>query len=113
MRTGELWAITKHGITPDILVTGKGLSGGMYPISAVLLAEHAAGWLTEDGFGHISTFGGAELGCIAALKALEVVQPAGDPVDGALHQRPHGSWPARDPGRSCRTGSSGSGRTVW
>jgi acetylornithine/succinyldiaminopimelate/putrescine aminotransferase len=72
MRTGELWGITKHGITPDILVTGKGLSGGMYPISAVLLAEHAAGWLTEDGFGHISTFGGAELGCIAALKALEI-----------------------------------------
>jgi acetylornithine/succinyldiaminopimelate/putrescine aminotransferase len=72
MRTGELWAISKHGIDPDILVTGKGISGGMYPISAVLVSERAAGWLTEDGFGHISTFGGAELGCIAALKALEV-----------------------------------------
>jgi acetylornithine/succinyldiaminopimelate/putrescine aminotransferase len=72
MRTGELWGITKHGIVPDILVTGKGLSGGMYPISAVLVSEQAAGWLTEDGFGHISTFGGAELGCIAALKALEI-----------------------------------------
>jgi acetylornithine/succinyldiaminopimelate/putrescine aminotransferase len=35
MRTGELWGITKHGITPDILVIGKGISGGMYPISAV------------------------------------------------------------------------------
>ena len=33
MRTGELWAITKHGIAPDILVTGKGISGGMYPIA--------------------------------------------------------------------------------
>ncbi len=73
MRTGELWAITKHGIEPDLLVTGKGLSGGMYPISAVLMTESAAGWLTEDGFGHISTFGGAELGCIAALKTLEIV----------------------------------------
>jgi acetylornithine/succinyldiaminopimelate/putrescine aminotransferase len=72
MRTGELWGISKHGISPDILVAGKGISGGMYPISAVLVAEHAAGWLTEDGFGHISTFGGAELGCIAALKALEI-----------------------------------------
>jgi len=72
MRTGELWAITKHGIAPDILVTGKGISGGMYPISAVLLNERSAGWLDEDGFGHISTFGGAELGCIAALKALEI-----------------------------------------
>jgi acetylornithine/succinyldiaminopimelate/putrescine aminotransferase len=72
MRTGELWGISKHGITPDLLVTGKGLSGGMYPISAVLATEQAAGWLTEDGFGHISTFGGAELGCIAALKTLEI-----------------------------------------
>ncbi len=72
MRTGEMWGITKHGIEPDILVTGKGISGGMYPIAAVLVSERCAGWLTEDGFGHISTFGGAELGCIAALKALEV-----------------------------------------
>jgi acetylornithine/succinyldiaminopimelate/putrescine aminotransferase len=44
----------------------------MYPISAVLVAEHAAGWLTDDGFGHMSSFGGAEVGCIAALKALEI-----------------------------------------
>ena len=72
MRTGELWGITKHGITPDLLVTGKGISGGLYPIAAVLATEKAASWLNEDGFGHISTFGGAELGCIAALKTLEI-----------------------------------------
>ena len=72
MRTGELWGITKHGIEPDILVTGKGLSGGIYPIAAVLLSERSGAWLHEDGFGHISTFGGAELGCIAALKTLEI-----------------------------------------
>jgi acetylornithine/succinyldiaminopimelate/putrescine aminotransferase len=72
MRTGELWGITKEGIAPDILVTGKGISGGIYPIACVLVSERCAGWLTEDGFGHISTFGGAELGCIAAIKALEV-----------------------------------------
>ena len=72
MRTGEMWAVTKHGIEPDILVTGKGLSGGMYPIAAVLVSEQNAGWLTEDGFAHISSFGGAELGCVAALKTLEI-----------------------------------------
>jgi acetylornithine/succinyldiaminopimelate/putrescine aminotransferase len=76
MRTGELWGITKHGIEPDIMVTGKGISGGMYPIAAVLVSERCAGWLDEDGFGHISTFGGAELGCIAALKALEITSRA-------------------------------------
>jgi len=72
MRTGELWGITKEGIRPDILVSGKGLSGGMYPISAVLASDGAAAWLHQDGFGHISTFGGAELGCVAALKAMEI-----------------------------------------
>src|SRR6266568_125387 len=72
MRTGEMWAVTKHGIEPDILVTGKGLSGGMYPIAAVLVSERNAGWLTEDGFAHISSFGGAELGCVAALKTLVI-----------------------------------------
>jgi acetylornithine/succinyldiaminopimelate/putrescine aminotransferase len=72
MRTGEMWAIAKHGIQPDILVTGKGISGGVYPISAVLLSERAGTWLREDGFGHMSTFGGAEIGCVAALKTLEI-----------------------------------------
>ncbi|TFV55725.1 aspartate aminotransferase family protein [Mycobacterium sp. PS03-16] len=72
MRTGELWGITKHGIEPDILVTGKGLSGGVYPITAALLGERASRWLDQDGFAHISTFGGAELGCVAAIKTLEI-----------------------------------------
>ena len=72
MRTGELWAITKEGIRPDLLVSGKGISGGLYPIAVVVVAERAAGWLTEDGFRHISTFGGAELGCVAAIKTLEI-----------------------------------------
>jgi acetylornithine/succinyldiaminopimelate/putrescine aminotransferase len=71
-RTGALWGISKHGVTPDILVTGKGLSGGLYPISAVILGTRAAGWLSEDGFAHIATFGGAELGCAVALKTLEI-----------------------------------------
>src|SRR6201991_2550836 len=74
MRTGEMWGITKHGIEPDVLVTGKGLSGGMYPIAAALLGERAAQWLDQDGFGHISTFGGAELGCVAAIKTLEITR---------------------------------------
>ncbi|OBB57425.1 ornithine--oxo-acid aminotransferase [Mycobacterium sp. 852013-51886_SCH5428379] len=72
MRTGELWAITKHNIEPDIIVTGKGLSGGVYPITAALLGDRASRWLDQDGFGHISTFGGSELGCVAAIKTLEI-----------------------------------------
>jgi acetylornithine/succinyldiaminopimelate/putrescine aminotransferase len=69
---GHLWGITSYGVQPDIIVTSKGLSGGLYPIGAVIVNERAGGWLTEDGWGHISTFGGSELGCVAALKTLEI-----------------------------------------
>lgn len=72
MRLGELWGITTYGVEPDIIVTSKGLSGGIYPIGAVIVNEAAGGWLEEDGWGHISTFGGSELGCVAALKTLEI-----------------------------------------
>lgn len=74
MRCGEIWGCTKYGIAPDIMVTGKGIGGGIYPIACVLISERCGGWLKEDGFGHISTGGGAELGCIVAMKVLEMVQ---------------------------------------
>ncbi len=99
MRTGELWAITKHGIEPDILVTGKGLSGGMYPITAALLGDRAAQWLDQDGFGHISTFGGAELGCVAAIKTAGDLHPTRSALDGALHLRPLRTRAATHPSR--------------
>lgn len=71
-RTGQLWGIYAHGVTPDILVTGKGLGGGIYPITAAVLGPGASGWLSEDGFAHMSTFGGAELGCVVALTTLDI-----------------------------------------
>ncbi len=74
MRTGEMWGCMKYGVEPDIMVTGKGISGGMYPIACVLISEKCGGWLHQDGFGHISTMGGAELGCVVAMKTLEIVQ---------------------------------------
>jgi acetylornithine/succinyldiaminopimelate/putrescine aminotransferase len=72
MRTGEMWAIAKAGIEPDIMIIGKGITGGMYPIACTVVSEECSQWLKEDGFGHISTGGGAELGCIVALKVLEI-----------------------------------------
>ena len=53
-------------------MTGKGLSGGLYPIAATLLSDRAGHWLEEDGWGHVSTFGGAELGCRVARAVLDV-----------------------------------------
>ncbi|WKB35774.1 aminotransferase class III-fold pyridoxal phosphate-dependent enzyme [Terrilactibacillus sp. S3-3] len=75
MRTGKkMWGIENFGVEPDILVTSKGLSGGIYPISATIVSEAAGQWMLEDGSAHISTFGGAELGCIVAMKVLEMTQ---------------------------------------
>jgi putrescine aminotransferase len=71
-RTGCLWGVESFGVQPDILVTAKGLSGGMYPIAATVMSERVAGWLHEYGWGHVSTFGGAEIGCRVAQKVLEL-----------------------------------------
>ena len=71
-RSGSLWAVEPHGVAPDVLVTGKGLSGGLYPIAAAVISSGNAGWLHEYGWGHVSTFGGSELGCRVASKVLEI-----------------------------------------
>ncbi len=73
MRTGSMWGWQAYGIQPDIMVTAKGLSGGLYPISACLVNDKAGEWLNEDGAAHISTSGGAELGCIVAHKVIEML----------------------------------------
>ncbi len=73
MRTGSMWGWQAYGIQPDIMVTAKGLSGGLYPISACLVNEQAGQWLHEDGAAHISTTGGAELGCVVAHKVIEML----------------------------------------
>lgn len=74
MRTGEMWGVDVYKVKPDILVTSKGFSGGIYPIAATIVNEQAGKWMLEDGFAHISTFGGSELGCIVAMKVLEITQ---------------------------------------
>jgi putrescine aminotransferase len=71
-RTGNLWAVTTFDVIPDILVTGKGLSGGIYPIAATIISKKWGGWLSENGFGHVSTFGGAEPGCHVASRVLDI-----------------------------------------
>jgi acetylornithine/succinyldiaminopimelate/putrescine aminotransferase len=74
MRCGTLWGITKYGVEPDIMVIGKGITGGIYPISCCVVSAKYAGWLKQDGFAHMSTAGGAEIGCIVGMKVLEICQ---------------------------------------
>ena len=72
-RTGYLWGVEAWNVQPDMLVTGKGLSGGLYPISALLLSEPVGNWLTENGWGYVSTFGGSEPGCVVGSKVMDLV----------------------------------------
>jgi len=77
-RTGTIWAFAQEpDLVPDALVTGKGLSGGLVPITATLLAPALFAHLSAHPFAHVSTFGGSELGCVAALAVLDAVEAPG------------------------------------
>lgn len=73
MRSGDMWCCVKYGAEPDMIVTGKGLSGGYYPMSAIIMNEKAGAWLKEDGFAQVSSFNASELGCIVSRKVMEIL----------------------------------------
>jgi len=76
-RTGRMWAIEEWGVVPDVLVIGKGLSGGVYPMSATCHRPHLDRFFQENPFVHLSSFGGAALGCVAALAMLDQIAEPG------------------------------------
>lgn len=76
-RCGAYWGIDTYGVVPDIIVTAKGMSGGIYPITATLYRDELNRFLDENAFIHVSTFGGAEIGCYATLKVLDILERPG------------------------------------
>ena len=70
-RTGKLFAYMHEGIKPDVLIVGKALSGGFYPVSAVLASREVLGVFKPGDHG--STFGGNPLACAVARTALRVL----------------------------------------
>lgn len=70
-RTGKLFAYQHEGITPDVVIIGKALSGGYYPVSAVLASREVLGVFRPGDHG--STFGGNPLACAVARAALRVI----------------------------------------
>jgi ornithine--oxo-acid transaminase len=71
-RTGTMFACDHDGVTPDMYVLGKALSGGFYPVSAVVSRREVLGVFGPGSHG--STFGGNPLGCAVARTALRVLQ---------------------------------------
>jgi ornithine--oxo-acid transaminase len=74
-RTGELFAYQHEHVRPDVLIVGKALSGGFYPVSAVLAAKDVLGVFNPGDHG--STFGGNPLACAVARTALRVLVDEG------------------------------------
>ncbi len=72
-RTGTFWAFQQTGIEPDILLTAKGMGGGM-PLGAFIAPKEIMNCLTYNPvLGHITTFGGHPVSCAASLATLEIL----------------------------------------
>jgi adenosylmethionine---8-amino-7-oxononanoate aminotransferase len=79
-RTGRMWACDAEGVAPDLLCTGKGISGGYLPVAATLATERVFDEFLgapEDGrtFFHGHSYAGNALGCAAALASLDLLEP--------------------------------------
>lgn len=101
-RTGRMFGVDHEGVVPDILLLGKALSGGLYPITAALYGEGLRETLDQYPFSHFSTFGGADLGCLAALETIRTLQleelPSHAETMGALFEQGFGLFAKRYPG---------------
>lgn len=70
-RSGHLWATSHFDVRPDIMITGKGLSGGLYPVSALLMRQEIYDrCMNEHKFAYISSLGGNEISCVVAAEVL-------------------------------------------
>ena len=70
-RTGKMFAFEHEGVRPDVLIIGKALSGGFYPVSAILAEDKVMDVFTPGSHG--STYGGNPLGAAIACTALDVL----------------------------------------
>jgi len=71
-RTGRMLCSEWAGVKPDMVTLGKAISGGMYPVSAVLSSKEIM--LTIEPGTHGSTYGGNPLGCAVSIRALEIME---------------------------------------
>lgn len=76
-RLGHWWGADRDGVVPDVLLAGKGLSGGVVPVSAMVATREAFHPFDRDPFIHTSTFSGAPLAMAAARGAIAAIQEDG------------------------------------
>lgn len=70
-RCGRPFAFQHSGVTPDVLVIGESLGGGIFPIAATIFTQKINKFMNAHPMIHLSTFGGADQGCLVASAALD------------------------------------------
>lgn len=73
-RTGHKFVFEDRGIQPDMVLLGEALGGGLFPIAASVFTPAVNRFLNAHPLIHLSTFGGADIGCRVARKALEIYE---------------------------------------
>ena len=76
-RTGRMWAFEHFGVRPDVVLLGKGMTGGLYPMAGCAYDPRIAERLEVDPFVQQSTTGGAELGCVVTESVLDQIEQPG------------------------------------
>lgn len=76
-RLGDWWGINQEGVIPDMLLTGKILSGGIMPVSAVLTNKKTFEQLNKNPLLHTSTYSGNALAMVAVQETISVIQEEG------------------------------------
>jgi putrescine aminotransferase len=76
-RTGAIWACEHWDVVPDLLVTGKGLSAGVYPVAACCFGERVDSFFGTDPFFHPSSYGGSELGAVVVQAVVDKITEPG------------------------------------
>ncbi|MBN1635757.1 MAG: aspartate aminotransferase family protein [Deltaproteobacteria bacterium] len=73
-RTGKFWAIEHYeGVVPDIMVSGKGLTAGMYPMAATMFTEDVSDFFLAYPFSHYSSTAGSDIGCVVSAAMIDVI----------------------------------------
>jgi acetylornithine aminotransferase len=73
-RSGRPCMTSRYGIEPDMLVLGKGLGGGLYPVSALLTSKPVFERCMNEGWGFMSSMAGSPIGLSVAAKVIEIIQ---------------------------------------
>ena len=76
-RLGRWWGADREGVAPDVLLVGKGLSGGVVPVAAAVATDEAYHPFNRDPFLHSSTFAGSPVAMAAARAAVEAIAREG------------------------------------